>query len=43
MWEDDEALAAVERAQTAEQGPADGRISRQSRPTVRLVQVAAVF
>ena len=43
MWQDDEALAAVERAQAAAQGPADGRISRQSRPTVRLVQVAAVF
>ena len=39
MWQDDNALAAVERAQAAMQGPADGRLSR---PTVRLVQVAAV-
>jgi heme-degrading monooxygenase HmoA len=43
LWQDDDALAAVERAQAATLGPADGRISRQSQPTVRLVQVAAVF
>jgi len=43
MWQDDEALAAVERAQAAHQGPADGRLSRHSHPIVRLVQVAAVF
>jgi hypothetical protein len=43
MWQDRDALAAVERAQTASQGPADGRLSRQTSPTVRLVQVAAVF
>jgi heme-degrading monooxygenase HmoA len=43
LWQDDAALAAVERAQAARQGPADGHISRQSQPTVRLVQVAAVF
>ena len=43
MWEDDDALAAVERAMAARQGPADGRISRQTSPTLRLVQVAAVF
>ena len=43
MWQDGDALAAVERPQAAGQGPADGRLSRQSQPTVRLVQVAAVF
>jgi heme-degrading monooxygenase HmoA len=43
IWQDRDALAAVERAQAGSQGPADGRISRQSQPTVRLVQVAAVF
>jgi heme-degrading monooxygenase HmoA len=43
MWQDEDALAAVERAQAASQGPADGRLSRQTSPTVRLVQVAAVF
>lgn len=42
MWQDDDALAAAEDAQSA-QGPADGRISRQSQPTVRIVTVAAVF
>jgi hypothetical protein len=43
MWQDDDALAAVDRAQAATQGAADGRISRESQPTVRLVHVAAVF
>lgn len=43
MWEDQDALAAVERAQKAGNGPADGRLSRESQPTVRLAQVAAVF
>jgi heme-degrading monooxygenase HmoA len=43
MWEDDDALAAAERALRAERGPADGRLSRESQPTVRLAQVAAVF
>jgi hypothetical protein len=43
MWQDDEALAAARRAQSAGNGPADGRISRHSRPTVRIVTVAAVF
>jgi len=43
MWQDEDALAAVERAQAARQGPADGRLSRQTSPTVRLIQVAAVF
>ena len=42
MWEDDDALAAVGRAQQTS-GPADGRLSRQTSPTVRLVQVVAVF
>jgi heme-degrading monooxygenase HmoA len=43
MWEDDDALAAAERALRAGRGPADGRLSRESQPTVRLAQVAAVF
>jgi hypothetical protein len=43
MWQDEDALAAVERLQAGSQGPADGRLSRQTQPTVRLVQVAAVF
>ena len=43
MWEDHDALAAVERAQSAGDGPGDGRLSRGSQPTVRLAQVAAVF
>ena len=41
LWQDEAALAAAESAQSA--GPADGRISRESRPTVRIVRVAAVF
>ena len=43
MWQDEGSLAAVERLQAGAQGPGDGRLSRQTRPTVRLVQVAAVF
>ena len=43
MWEDDAALAGVERAQDSGDGPADGRLSRQTEHAVRLVQVAAVF
>jgi hypothetical protein len=43
MWQDDAALDAAEHAQSAMHGPADGRISRQSQPTVRIVNVAAVF
>ena len=43
MWEDDDVLAAAERALRAGRGPADGRLSRESQPTVRLAQVAAVF
>lgn len=43
MWEDHDALAAVEREQDAGRGPSDGRLSRESQPTVRLTQVAAVF
>jgi heme-degrading monooxygenase HmoA len=42
MWQDSDALAAAEDRQSA-QGPADGRISRQSQPTVRILTVAAVF
>jgi heme-degrading monooxygenase HmoA len=43
MWEGADALAAAERAQRARQGPADGRLSRESRPTIRMVEVEAVF
>jgi heme-degrading monooxygenase HmoA len=43
MWQDRDALAAVERAQATGQTPTDGRLSRQSHPAVLLVQVAAVF
>jgi heme-degrading monooxygenase HmoA len=43
MWQDEHALAAAERAMRAGQAPADGRISRQSNPTVRVVHVEAVF
>jgi heme-degrading monooxygenase HmoA len=43
LWQDEEALAAAQLAQRAGDGPADGRISRESQPTVRLVNVAAVF
>jgi hypothetical protein len=43
VWEDDDVLAAAERALRAGRGPADGRLSRESPPTVRLAQVAAVF
>jgi hypothetical protein len=43
MWQDNDVLAAAERALRAGRGPADGRLSRESQPTVRLAQVAAVF
>ena len=43
MWEDDDVLAAAERALRAGRGAADGRLTRESQPTVRLAQVAAVF
>ncbi len=43
MWENDDALTAAGAAMRAGRGPADGRISRQGNPTVRVVQVAAVF
>ena len=43
MWEDEDALATVERAMAARQGPADGRLSGQTSPTLRLVEVVAVF
>lgn len=43
LWQDQDALAATERGQTADHTPADGRLSRQSHPTVRIVDVAAIF
>jgi heme-degrading monooxygenase HmoA len=43
MWQDEDAIAAVEREQRAGHGPADGRLSRQTQHTVRWVTVAAVF
>jgi hypothetical protein len=41
LWQDEAALAAADRAQS--DGPADGRISHTSRPTVRFVRVDAIF
>jgi hypothetical protein len=41
LWQNEAALAAAERAQS--DGPADGRISRESQPTVRIVRVESVF
>jgi heme-degrading monooxygenase HmoA len=43
LWKDEEALAAAQGAQGAGDGQADGRISSESQPTVRLVTVAAAF
>jgi heme-degrading monooxygenase HmoA len=43
IWRDEQALAAAERAQRAPSGHADGRISRETDPSVRIVHVAAVF
>jgi heme-degrading monooxygenase HmoA len=43
LWQDEDALAAAERAMSARTGPADGRISRQTNPKVRIAKVAAVF
>jgi hypothetical protein len=43
VWGDDDVLAAAERALRAGRGPADGRLNRESQPTVHLAQVAAVF
>ena len=43
LWENDAALTAVGRAQSAPDSPADGRITRETSPTVRGFQVAAVF
>jgi hypothetical protein len=43
LWQDEQALQAVGRALRAGDGPADGRISNQSSPTARIVQVGAVF
>ena len=43
MWEDHDAVAAVDRAQETRRGPGGGRLSRKSQPTVRFVQVVAVF
>ncbi len=43
IWQDDDALTASERALSTESAPADGRLSRQTNPTIRVVQVAAVF
>lgn len=43
IWQDDDALATSERALSTASAPADGRLSRQTNPTIRVVQVAAVF
>jgi hypothetical protein len=43
MWESDDALAAAQRAMGGGKGPGDGRITQQSKPSVRVVNVEAVF
>ena len=43
LWEDNDALTAADRAMSEGTTPADGRISRQTSPSVRVVEVAAVF
>ena len=43
LWQDAQALEAVGRAMGTGDCPADGRISRQSSPTARIVQVGFVF
>jgi heme-degrading monooxygenase HmoA len=43
MWKDEQALAAAERAQRDPSRPADGRISRETKPSVRIMHVAAVL
>jgi heme-degrading monooxygenase HmoA len=43
LWEDDDALNAADRALGGTAAPADGRISRETKPSVRVVQVEAVF
>jgi hypothetical protein len=43
LWEDGDALTAAERVMSEGSAPADGRISSQTGPSVRVVEVAAVF
>ena len=43
MWADRDALAAAQDAQRDSSTVPDGRISRHTRPAVRVVDVAAVF
>jgi hypothetical protein len=43
MWENADALAAAQRAMGGGKGPGDGRITQQSKPSVRIVNVEAVF
>jgi hypothetical protein len=43
LWQDAEALEATGRAMSTGDSPADGRISGQSSPTARIVQVGFVF
>jgi heme-degrading monooxygenase HmoA len=43
LWRDEDALAAGGRALAAPSAPADGRITRQSNSTVRIVDVVAVL
>lgn len=43
LWHDAKALADAERAMTERAGPADGRISDDTSPQVRIADVAAVF
>jgi hypothetical protein len=43
LWQDAQALQAAGRAMGRGDCPADGRISRQSSPVARIVQVDTVF
>src|SRR4051812_33933049 len=43
MWEDDDVLAAAERALRAGRGPADGRLSRESQPRAPPARAPAFF
>jgi hypothetical protein len=43
LWQDTQALEAAGQAMRTGDCPADGRISRQSAPTARIVHVDSVF
>jgi heme-degrading monooxygenase HmoA len=43
LWESREAIAAVAEARRRGESPADGRISHESQPRTRVVDVEAIF